>query len=164
MQGCRFIVALILLAGVAVIAGCGGGDSDASGGGGSTVDAASTPPGDGFSKAEYIDQANAVCAARSAEVKVKGQRLFKQIFRDPQPVAAKKMADQVIIPGFEGELNDLLALNVPTEGGNQVSAIYAAIRHMVNELKKDPTWGEFYPYTKAETLAAKYGLTACGHP
>jgi hypothetical protein len=74
------------------------------------------------------------------------------------------MVNQVVIPAFEGELRDLKALNIPPGDGRDVSAIYAAIEEMIDEVRANPTAQGFYPYTKAEKLAAKYGLTACGHP
>lgn len=179
MRGCRFIAVFIVLFGLTFAVGCGGDDSDD---GGSTTaagstngasddagddgssDAVSTTPGTGFSKEEYLDQANSLCAKHSAELKVKGRQVFKEVFKKPEPVAAKVMAQQAVIPTMEAELRDLKTLNVPTGDGDQVSAIYAAIEEIYERLKRDPTYGDFYPYTKAEKLAAAYGLTACGHP
>jgi hypothetical protein len=175
MRGCRFITVLIVLFGLAFAVGCGGDDNDGgasaaatSADGGSESedgdDAISTTPGTGFSKEEYVDQANALCATHSAELKVKGQKTFKKVFSKPEKVAAAVMAKEVVIPSMEAELRDLKALNVPTGDEAQISAIYAAIEEIPQQLKRDPTWGDFYPYTKAEDLAAAYGLTACGHP
>jgi len=179
MRGSRFIAILIVLFGLAFAVGCGGGDSDDGGSnaaatstegangdsgsedGGDTV---STTPGTGFSKQEYLDQANSLCAQRSAELKVKGRKTFKKVFSKPEKVAAEAMAQQVVIPTMEAELRDLKTLNVPTGDDDQINAIYAAIEEIYERLKKDATWGDFYPYTKAEKMAAAYGLTACGHP
>jgi hypothetical protein len=178
MRGCRFIAVLIVLFGLAFAVGCGGDEDDggssaaatstdgANGDAGSESggDAVSTTPGTGFSKEEFVDQANALCAKNSAELKVKGRQTFKKVFSKPEKVAAEAMAQQVIIPAMEAELRDLKTLNVPTGDENQIYAIYAAIEEIYERLKKDATWGDFYPYTKAENLAASYGLTACGHP
>lgn len=174
MRARYLLIAIAVSAGLALAAGCGDDDeggspardetantSETAG----TSESASTTESTGIvSKEEFLDQANSVCAKRSAEVKVKGQRLFKKIFNDPEAVAARKMTQQVIIPTFEGEVRDLKALNIPAGDGQEVAAIYGAIEEMVEEIKVNPSAQGFYPYTKAEKLAAEYGLTACGHP
>ena len=181
MRARYLLIAIAASAGLALATGCG---DDAEGGPSAAGDSAGANAGAGasetagaenagadtsentgiVSKEEFIDQANSLCAKRSAEVKVKGRRTFKKVFNEPEAVAAKKMANQVIIPTFEGELRDLKTLNIPAGDGEQISAIHGAIEAMVGELKADPTVQGFYPYTKAEKLAAEYGLTACGHP
>jgi hypothetical protein len=185
MRARYLLIAIAASAGLALATGCGddaeGGSSAAGDSAGASENAgaenagaentgaentgADTSESTGIvSKEEFIDQANSLCAKRSAEVKVKGRRTFKKVFSEPEAVAAKKMANQVIIPTFEGELRDLKTLNIPAGDDEQISAIYGAIEAMVGELKADPTVQGFYPYTKAEKLAAEYGLTACGHP
>jgi hypothetical protein len=166
MRGSRFIIALIATAALVVIAGCGGGD-DGNSGGGDTGGTASNASGEGevlVTKSEFLDQANSVCARRSAEVKVKGQKLFKEVYSKPEAVAAKRMANEVIAPVFEGEVKDLKALNIPPGDGDEIATIYAAIEDIAKQVRTDPTADEFYPYKEAEKLAADYGLTACGHP
>jgi hypothetical protein len=147
------------LAALLLVAGCGGDDES----GGDASVAGSTASA-GVSKSEFIDQANSLCAKRSAELKVKGRRVFKEVFTKPEPIAAKAMTTKVIIPVFEGELRDLKTLNVPPNDGEKVSAIYKAIEDMIARIKKNPQAEGFYPYKEAEKLSAEYGITACGHP
>jgi hypothetical protein len=163
MGGSRVVSTVAVVLGLVVAAGCGSDDRESSSVTGTTASAAENAAA-GVSKEEFIDQANSLCAGRSAEVKVKGRRVFKEVFNEPEAVAAKRMATEVIIPTFEGELRDLKTLNIPPNDGDRLRAIYAALEKMISDLKADPTVNGFYPYTEVEKLAAKYGLTACGHP
>jgi hypothetical protein len=158
----RYLLIAVASAGLAV-AGCG---SDADGGSSAVGSAASATSANdaGASRQEFIDQANSLCAKRSAELAVKGKRAFKDLYDEPEAVGARKMANRVVIPVFEGELEDLKTLTIPPRDGQRVAAIYEAIEEMIQEVKADPLAQDFYPYTKAEKLAADYGLTACGHP
>jgi hypothetical protein len=162
MQGRRLIIlALFALMGLSAVAGCGGDDGDDSAtagngdAGGGTVEA---------QREEFIDQANSLCAKRSAELAVKGKQAFKEVYSKPEAVAAKELAEDVVIPIFEGELRDLKTLTIPPQDGKEVAAIYEAIEEMIEEIKADPATNEFYPYTRAEKLAQRYGINACGHP
>ena len=161
MRGRPLLVILVALMGLIAAAGCGGDDNG---------DSATAGNGDGDAgsvqaqREEFIDQANSLCAKRSAELAVKGKKTFKEVFSKPEAVGAKRIAEEVVIPVFEGELEDLKTLTIPPQDGKQVAAIYEAIEEMIAEVKKNPKAQEFYPYTKAEKLAKQYGLTACGHP
>jgi len=172
MTGRHPIAAIAVLASLALVVGCGGGDDGATagnGGQGSTSEEGTTSATQerstaGVSKQEFIDQANALCAKDSAETKIKSRKIFKEVFKKPQAVAAERMVEGAILPGFEGELEDLKTLNVPEDGGNEVKAFYIALEKMLAELRKNPEAQNFYPYTEAEDLATKAGLTSCGHP
>lgn len=146
-----------------LIAATGCGDDDNGGGGSATADNGDTGSVQA-QREEFIDQANSLCAKRSAELAVKGKQAFKEVYSKPEAVGAKKIAEDVVIPVFEAELEDLKTLQIPPQDGKQVAAIYEAIEDMIAEVKKNPKAKNFYPYTKAEKLAKQYGLTACGHP
>jgi hypothetical protein len=159
MRGRLFLVIVVGLLGLIAVAGCGGDDDG---------DSATAGNGDTGSvqaqREEFIDQANSLCAKRSAELAVKGKRVFAKVYDEPEGVAARKMAEKVVLPVFEGELEDLKTLTIPPQDGRQVAAVYEAIEEMIEEVKANPTVQNFYPYTKAEKLAKQYGISACGHP
>ncbi len=162
MWGRYFIAIAVVLGALVSVVGCG--DDGGDGGEGNAATAANGRPASGVTKSEYIDQANSLCAKRTAELAIKSKRAFKKVFSKPEKVAAKQLAKEAVIPVFEGELRDLKTLSIPSEGEQQVAAIYEAIEDFIAELKADPTAQEFYPYTKAEKLAKQYGISACAHP
>lgn len=169
MWGHRFIAAIVVLASLAFIAGCGdNGGSETSANGdmvsadgknsAATTDGQSSASGP---RAEFIEQATAICTKRSEELKAKGEKFFKEAYDEPELVVRRKAASQVIIPIFEAELRELRELDIPPVDAAQVGAIYAAIEDMlksVRELRKT------YPYTETEKLSRRYGITPCGHP
>ncbi len=166
---CRYFVAtIVVLAALIGAAGCGS-DADDGGSSANATAANGNSSSDGSSgsdatKSDFVDQANALCKKRQAELKTKNERVFSEVYSKPEEIAAKELIDKVVIPIFEDELRDLESLSIPPEDNRQVTAIYKAIDDMIIELKADPTARGFYPYTKAEKLAKQYGLTECGHP
>jgi hypothetical protein len=173
MTGRHLIAVIAVLGSFALASGCGGGSdsgtaADSGTGSSSAAEERASAVEErakvGVSKSEFIDQANALCAKDSAETQVQGKKIFHEVYSEPQAVAARRTVNGAILPGFEAELQDLKTLNVPKDGEADVVAFYAALEEMLEELKRNPEAHDFYPYTKAEKLAAKAGLTACGHP
>jgi hypothetical protein len=181
MRGRHSIAVVIGLVGLILIVGCGGDDANetsAPANGPTATEASTATDGDSgasaadgdetgvpvISKEEFIAQGNALCAKRSAELAVDGQRVFKEVRNKPNPVSARALVDKVIVPTFESELSDLRALDPPPADSDEVYAIFEAIEEMIDKVKDDPSTQNYYPYKKAERLAAAYGLTACGHP
>lgn len=180
----RLLLALAAVAGILAFAvGCGGDDSDATSSPPDTT--ASEPVGNNATNGDsqsggpqsgpgqkpattpedkFVAKANAVCEKRSAEVQKQGKKVFQEYFSKSSEAGARAMANRVIIPVFEKELRDLQGLNPPPESARGLEELQAAIRRMIDQLKEDPTAKEFYPYTEAEKIGDKHGLTACGQP
>ncbi|HYP56306.1 MAG TPA: hypothetical protein VEQ41_08430 [Solirubrobacterales bacterium] len=185
MRGRLLIATAVALIGLVFAVGCGddedstanssGGDTAAetTGGGSDTTDggsdgesgsdAESEGEGDGSAKSEFVVQANGVCAKRVAEMQLKGQKVFKKIFNDPGPVAAKKLAKAVIVPVLTRELQELKALPQPPEDSKELDAFYAELERIIEYFSGSPDPGT-YPYNKAENIAARYGIDKCGTP
>jgi hypothetical protein len=178
MRGRLLIATAVALIGLFLLAGCGDDEdstaspSDANtaaettdggpgteGDGGDTTEAAE---GDS-AKAEFVAQANGICAKRVAEIQLKGQKVFKKVFKYPGPVAAKKLADAVIVPVFSQELRELKALPQPPGDEKELNAFYAELERIIDYFAGSPDPGE-YPYNKAENMAARYGIDKCGTP
>lgn len=183
MRGRLLIATAVALIGLVFAVGCGDDeDSTASNPGtdtaAETTDGGSTTPEDGAGteaedgadteaaegpKAEFIVQANGICAKRSAEIQLKGQKVFKKVFKYPGPVAAKKLARAVLVPAFTRELRELKALPQPPGDNKDLNAFYKELEQIIDYFAGSPDPGT-WPYNKAEKLAKSYGLEKCGSP
>ena len=113
-------------------------------------------------KADFVQAATEACEARSAQIKTKGQQIYKTASKRPAAAVAKDLVDEAIAPSFEGQVEDLRALRPPP--GEDVERVIAKIEGMLERMKTGKTFGRRAPYRKSENYAAAYGLPACGHP
>jgi hypothetical protein len=144
-----------LLCATVFLAGCGSDDDNGSG----SADTKAT-----IAKADFIQAADEACEARSDEMEKKGQRVFAEASGKSRNDVAKELIENVVAPGFEGEVADIRALEPPPGEEQQLEEILTAIENMVDRMRKDLAVGRNIPYRKTENLAAAYGLPACGHP
>ncbi|HEX9968023.1 MAG TPA: hypothetical protein VGB06_08745 [Solirubrobacterales bacterium] len=182
MRGRLLIAAAVALIGLVFAVGCGddeettannssnsgaaAGTNGGESGGGETTDlqAAAEEAAEGDpEKEEFIVQANELCKERVKEVQDKGQKVFKEVFKLPGKVAAKKLAHQVIVPIFTTELQELEELDQPPGDEKELEAIYSEIQGVIDYMSGNPQ-PSVYPYTKGEKLADKYGIGECATP
>ena len=178
MRGRLLIATAVALIGLVFLVGCGDDDDSTASSSGANSAAETTGGGSGTeseggdsteaaeggsAKAEFVAQANGICAKRVAEIQLKGQKVFKKVFKYPGPVAAKKLADAVIVPIFSQELRELKALPQPPGDEEELNAFYGELERIIKYFAGSPDPGE-YPYNKAENMAAKYGIDKCGRP
>ena len=147
------MVASVLVASSALIA-CGSNDAEG----------ANAYDEDTIAKGDFVQAANEACEERIAQMKAQSRRVFAKASQKSRDAGAKLLIEQVVVPGFEGELQDLRALQPPPGDEEQVEEIIAAIEEMVVRTRRDLARERSYPYRKTENLAAAYGLPACGHP
>jgi hypothetical protein len=125
-------------------ASCGGGD-------------------DAPTKAEFIEQADAICkkAHRNFE------KEFQQAFGGERPSNAdlKNFAKSDLVPGTEGQIAEISALEPPSGDQAQVDAIIEAVQAGVDKIKADP--GILLPsvpedpLAEGHRLAKEYGMKEC---
>lgn len=179
MWGRLLIVTVVALIGLVSAVGCGDDDdtnansngsgaaAETSENGAADADAAAQKAAEEAAegdpeKEEFIVQANEICKERVAEIQDKGQKVFKKVFSLPGKVAAKKLADQVIVPIFTAELRELEELDQPADS-QELEAIYREIQGVIDYMSGNPQ-PSVYPYTKGEKLADKYGISECATP
>lgn len=145
----------VLVAVGLTIAGCGGGDDG---------DAGGDTGGDSPSKAEFIKQADAICKKAHDEF----EKEFRQAFRKASEQTnenLKRFALTTLVPGNEGEIRDISALEPPAGSEAEVKAIIAAVQTGVDKIKADP--GILLPsvpedpLAKGHRLAKQYGMKEC---
>jgi hypothetical protein len=131
---------------VAAAAGCGGSDDN-------------TP-----TKAEFIQQADAIC--KKAHDKFETD--FNQAFggnAQPSQAELNKFALSTLVPGVQGEIDDVSALQPPSGDEAEVQAIIDAVQGGVDKIKADPgvlsPQVKFDPQKKGHQLAKEYGMKEC---
>ncbi len=186
MWGRLLIVTVVALIGIVTAVGCGDDDDTTASSNGSgaaaenngaaeangneaedaaaAAEKAAEEAAEGNSeKEEFILQANEICKEHVEEIQDKGQKVFKKVFSLPGKEAAKKLADQVIVPIFTSELQELEALDQPAGDEKELEAIYSEIQGVIDYMSGNPQ-PSVYPYTKGEKLADKYGISECATP
>lgn len=176
----RFKVAIFMLVALlttGLASGCGGDDSTDSA---STDNAAATtgtgdegggsnPADEGIetasvSKAQYVKQANAVCAKfREARIKE------LDAYREDNPESLKEgfvgSLQDVYVPSMEQQMAALRELGAPRGDERQVEAIVVGFEDWLDEVKefegKTPPPELQKGIVRAGNLATKYGLEEC---
>lgn len=140
-------IALVALVAAALpAAGCGGSDDDE------------------LTKAEFITQADAICKKAHDQF----EKDFNQAFADnqqPSQAELNKFAESTLVPGVQGEIDDISELNPPSADEGQVNAIIEAVQAGANKIKADPgvlsPKVKFDPQKKGHQLAGEYGMKEC---
>ena len=136
----------VLAMSLAVGAGCGGGN------------------GDELTKAQFIKQADAICAKAHNAL----DKAFNQTFagnQQPSQAQLNEFAKSTLVPGVQGEIDDISALDPPSAEKVEIDAIIAAEQVGVNKIKADP--GILSPDVpenplgKGQRLAKEYGMKEC---
>jgi hypothetical protein len=152
---------IVLLAGALAIAlvaaGCGGGSSN------STSTAS-------ISKAEFEKKGNAICAKGKLRVKRDALKFAAEhhlLKQRPSEAQVKEIAETVVIPGIQRQVNELRALGAPAGEEQQVEETLEAIEEGLEEVKQDPTSAfksekEIPAFAKATKLSEGLGLETCG--
>jgi hypothetical protein len=139
-----------------VAAGCGGDDDD-------TSTTAS------LTKAEFLKQGNAICAAGNQKIDAGFEEYIKKhdIGRneEPTPAQMEELAETVLLPQIKEQVEGVKSLPAPSGDEADVEAIVTAAEEAIEKAEDDPasiaTEGSG-PFGKANALARDYGLTVCG--
>jgi hypothetical protein len=117
-------------------------------------------------RAEYVSQANAICADTNKKLDDAAEEAFGDLGPNqrPKPEQLTEYVNETVGPEVESELEQLRDLEVPEADADQIEAIYAAAQTALDDLSEHPlslSSGEAEPFAEANKLARAYGLTAC---
>lgn len=161
----RTFTALVLGVIVGLVAGaCGGGE-------------------EALTKAEYIEQANAICAASNAEVEAIEEEMGEAIEEEmgeaeevPTLEEFAQMTSELVsqtMPVLEAALTDLRALPAPEGDQDTLTALYDDFEQVLADLSEqsavlttgdEAAISEFYEvdyFGDVNQRVAQYGLTVC---
>jgi hypothetical protein len=154
----RFFALVIAVAAVGLVAaGCG---SDSS-----TTDSTAS-----LTKAEFLKQGNAVCAAGNKKLEAGFESFAKEhnLSEKNEPTEAEfeELAETVLVPGVQGQVDGLRALGTPEGDEGELDELLTNAEEAVEEVEEEPMLiaeenGE-EPFSTVNKEARAYGLTTCG--
>jgi len=123
-----------------------------------------------LTKAAFLKQGNAICAAGNKEINAGFEKFFKEneFSKKKQPTQAQleEAAEEIAIPSIRKQIDGIRALGAPSGEEEQVNEIVDTAEEALEEGEEDPAAlvseenGNLF--AKANKLADAYGLTACG--
>lgn len=144
------LVAAFVLLALVLATGCGGDDSEAS-----------------ITKAEFIEQANAVCKkVLKAKAGVVNEELAQRKKEGKSLELDQKAASKLIavaLPPISETPEELEELGAPEGEEEKVEAMIVSFDKGLAEMEEDPesAFGGTYPLKAFDDEAEEYGLTAC---
>lgn len=139
---------LLLLSSLSVA--CGGDDEKQ----------APSPQAEPLSKADFVAQADEICAEGNAEM-VAAAESFSDA---PSDEEITQFAEDVFVANTQQQHDDISDLGAPEGDEDEVQAILDALQSGIDVVKEDPTslLSSDDPLREASDLAAAYGLVECG--
>jgi hypothetical protein len=155
------------------VSGCGDSDSSANGSDGGNEGPVTVETGS-LSKAEFVKQADAICAESRKEFDRKflaRTKAFSQELAELDPKeqeafgdsVASAIIDTIFVPNYEKMISEVAALGVPSEGEGQVTAFTRHVEEALAKAEKNPgaTFEQLTPFDQAIKAANAYGLNGC---
>ena len=158
------LLALALAAGL-IAAGCGDDDDDETTAATTTTEAGATgatgaATGEPLTKAEFIKQADAACAAGDKRIDAAFRGLGSN---EPSDQELEQVVTDTVVPEIQGEIDAIRALTPPEGDEDEIAAILDAAQEALDEIEQDPSsLANGNPFKEANQLAQDYGLKVCG--
>jgi len=148
----KLIAAIAVVVASATLVACGGDDDGDGGtpGGGATI-----------SKADFIAQANEICAAGAAELAT----ALGTFGPDSSPEDLQQAFVDTVIPNIRGQVADIRALGFPAGDEATLGGIFDQVEGVLDAAAADPasmldeSTDEF---AEVNTKLTDYGLATCG--
>jgi hypothetical protein len=151
----RLTAAVAAAVALGVAAGCG--DDDESAGPATTAAA--------ITKAEFIAQADKICADADAAIEEEASATFTTP-GPPDAATLEAFATGTLLPSLQAQHDDIAALPQPSGDEAEIDAILAALQQGIDEGTADPSLlaTDAGPpgVARATTLAQEYGMQECG--
>lgn len=154
MGGGRTLAAAALLA-TLLAGGCGGEEDE------DRFPALVAGP---LSKTEFLREADRICFASEARIEAAADDLARRR-GGPSAAAVGRLAERVVIPALETEVDAIRALGAPEGDEREVEAILDATAAGIESIRARPRAlldGVPAPLRRAQRLAEAYGSRECG--
>ena len=140
MKRTKWMTVTSIAAGL-LIAGCGGDDDDR------------------LSKAEFLEQGNAICKKGSDEIDAAGSKAFAG---EPSKRELTAFAGRTLVPNVQRQIDGLRDLSPPENDEAKVKSILDSAQTDLDKLEADPQLvATEDPFKETNQNAKEYGLTAC---
>ncbi|HEU4463221.1 MAG TPA: hypothetical protein VFR75_11575 [Solirubrobacterales bacterium] len=120
-----------------------------------------------LSKAEFTEQANAICAKANQEITKTSEQFAKENLSEEERPTTAQISElaKLALPTINRQLEELRALGAPAGDEQEVDAIFAAAEEALAEGEQEPIaiyGANGGAFEKANQLATAYGLDKCG--
>ncbi|HWC09415.1 MAG TPA: hypothetical protein VG458_10220 [Solirubrobacterales bacterium] len=149
-----FLAVSMAIVTAAIIVGCGGGDD--------TNDSSTAT----LSKAEFIKEADAICADADEQGQEEAEEFAKEndfSLEKPTDEQLEEAISAILVPSLNQQAEEISALGAPEGDEEQIEALTASLEDVAGEIEDDPGIvinGE--ALTEPSELAEDYGLKVCG--
>ena len=148
-------IAISVVAVGVLAAGCGGGDDTSS-----ETSAA-------LSKAEFVKQADAICAKGNEAIEGEVEEFAEDNDVDIEKPTAEQQEEviaDVVAPATRQQIEEIAELGVPSGDEEQIEAMIESVETGTDELEEQPELllEEKNPLADGSKLARAYGLKECG--
>lgn len=131
-----------------VATGCGGSDDK---------DDSSDEPAAAISQADFVEQANQICADGNVEIDAAGDALGAA----PTDEEIATFSTDVVIPNVQDQHDAIADLGAPEGDEDTVDSLLTALQDGIDGLSADPSVIMAGPFQDAEAPATELGLTEC---
>lgn len=141
--------------------GCGGGSSSSTGNDEVTVQTGS------LTKAEFVEQADAICKAGREQFDKEFQTFQKEkklkTSGDQSPVWLGEVVNTILLPDYEKRIEEISALGAPSGDEREIASFLNALQQRLDDMRKEPAEmsNSLTPFSKPIKLAKAYGFTGC---
>ncbi|MFC7501886.1 hypothetical protein [Nocardioides sp. GCM10030258] len=138
------------------LSGCGGDDEPAK-----SDDRASETRDQALTKAELIEQGDAICKASNEKIDAADDRFIDP--ENPTEAEFRAAVNDTLVPEVKGQVEDLRALKAPAEDAATINEMLDSIEAGLVEVEADPLailQGD--PFADANKIAQDYGFEVCG--
>jgi hypothetical protein len=117
---------------------------------------------DELTKAEFVRQANAICKAGNEQLDAAVDETFMGNQR-PSNAQLEEFATETVIPNIQRQIDDLRALEAPSEDEEQVEEILDSAQGEVDRLENEPIglFTDETSFVETNKLSRAYGIDRC---
>lgn len=165
MNSRRIRLALPLVAIALLGAGCGDDDEETTTTTtGTTGATGATGQTGALLPADFIAEADAICAQGDAEIEAEAERIFGDSEAEPPEADQIDFLETVVVPNVREQLDALAGLDPPEEGAEEFDTMVDNAYSALEEIEADPQAfldGDD-PFKEVNQLASELGLEDCG--
>lgn len=143
----KLIAAVAVLAASATLVGCGGDDGGSSGA--------------AISKADFVAQANEICATGNAELVT----AMGSLSPDTTAEEIQQVFVDTVIPNIRGQVADIRALGFPAGDEATLDGLFDQVEHILDQAQANPASmmdDTASPFEAVNQQLIGYGLDTCG--
>jgi hypothetical protein len=149
----RFLALIVAVGALALVAvGCGSSDD-------STTDSTAS-----LTKAEFLKQGNAICAAGNKEINKGFEELSFDDKKGPSAAEIEEVAESTLVPSITKQIGEIRDIGIPSGEEDTVEVFLDNAEAAVEEVESDPSSiaGNKDPFADVNEEANEIGLVKCG--